>query len=152
VKARRGPDNKKLDTTKGKKPDEQATQAPPETKRGRGRPSKYDPDFCQQVVTFGRDGMGKAEIAYELGVDRSTLDEWSEKHEDFSGAISRAREASLGWWMKTGRLGVHMGKQFNSQAYSLQVRNRFPEDFENDGGDGSVTVQIVRFGKEAKAT
>ena len=103
------------------------------------------------MIGLGRDGACKYEIAYELGVDPDTLNEWAEKHTEFSGAVSRARAHALGWWSKQGRLGIHMGKMFNSQAYSLQVRNRFPEVYESEEGDGNITVQIVRFGKEAKA-
>lgn len=94
-----------------------------------GRPTKYDPAMCDQVIELGREGFGKAEIAYELGVCRDTLDEWCRQHPSFSDAITRAREFSLGWWNKQGRAGVWGGKDFNAQAYSLQVRNRFPQDW-----------------------
>ena len=42
--------------------------------------------------------------------------------------MSRARELSLAWWEKEGRKGIS-SRDFNSNAYRLQVCNRFPDDW-----------------------
>ena len=94
-----------------------------------GRPTKYDPAFCERVVELGKEGYSKASIAAELGVVRKTLDEWAAEHEEFSDAITRAREFSLAWWETQGRSGIWAGSQFNANAYRLQVMNRFPDDW-----------------------
>ncbi len=132
-----------------------APETPKPEKRPVGRPLKYRREFCDEVVTHGAEGMGKAEIAYELGVVRSTLDDWVEKYPEFSGAMDRAREASLAWWARLGRTGILLGsKGFNAQAYQFQARNRFPDDWKADPtidlGNSSLTVQIVRYGDKPK--
>jgi len=107
-----------------------------------GRPSGYDPSICKGVVELGREGMGKAEIAYELDISRPTLDDWMAKHEEFHYAVTRALGLSAGWWAKQGRLGIH-SREFNSNAYSLQVRNRFPGEWRDkqvQQHTGNITV------------
>ena len=70
-------------------------------------------------------------------------------HPEFLDAVMRAREESLAWWEKMGRTGITMGKQFNANAYALQVFNRFPDDWRRnpdlDMGDSTLTVQIVQY-------
>lgn len=95
-----------------------------------GRPPGYKPEFCQIVVDCGAVGMGKAEIAAKLGVVRQTVDNWSQKYPPFLDALQHARELSLAWWNTQGREGIYDNK-FNSNLYSLQVRNRFPQDWQD---------------------
>ena len=115
-----------------------------------GRPTLYKPEYCEAAEAYGLQGMGKAEIAAQFGVVRRTLDEWSESHPEFLNAITRAREFSLAWWEAQGRKGVWGGKEFNANAYSLQVRNRFPDDWRDrkeselsGAGGGPVVFKTV---------
>ncbi len=94
-----------------------------------GRPTDYLPEFCETVLALGREGACKAEIAAEIGVTRQTLDNWASVHPEFLDAVTHARELSAGWWEKQGRAGVWGSPTFNANAYSLQVRNRFPDDW-----------------------
>lgn len=89
-----------------------------------GRPSKYDPKFCEVVITLMREGASIVEIAYELEVCRDTIYEWIEKHEDFSDAIKKGRDFSEGWWCKQGRRNIH-NKEFNSTLWYMNMKNRF---------------------------
>jgi predicted transcriptional regulator len=103
-----------------------------------GRPSEYDPSYCDKVIELGSAGAGKAEIAAEIGVTRNTIDNWAAAHPEFLIAITHAKELSAGWWEKQGRLGIH-AKDFNANAYSLQVRNRFPDDW-RDRSESKTTL------------
>ena len=67
-----------------------------------GRPSKYDPRYCQEMIDFFAVPLAKkignktepcelpqmTTFAQKIGVDRSTLDEWKNKHPEFSYAYS----------------------------------------------------------------
>lgn len=130
-----------------------------------GRPTVYDPSFCERVIECGKEGMGRAEIAAELDVSRNSLANWEKEYPDFLRAMTWAKDLSLAWWMKQGKLGIwdqdetvideeagtktHIRKRLNANAYSLQVRNRFPEDMrdrqEHTGADGGPikSVSIV---------
>ena len=119
-----------------------------------GRPTKYDPAFCDAVIAMGKQGYSKAMMADELDVVRQTLDNWAGEHPAFLDALTRAREAALAWWEKQGLAGV-WSRDFNAAAYKLQVTNRFPDDWRDkqdhevtgrDGGPMEVTItrRIVR--------
>lgn len=99
-----------------------------ESARSVGRPTDYDPSFCDRVVDLGREGYSKAMIAAELGVVRQTLDNWASRHPEFVDAITRAREFSLAWWERQGHKGI-WSRDFNANAYRLQMLNRFPDDW-----------------------
>lgn len=107
------------------------------------RPSKYDPAFCDAVREFGKEGMGKAEIAAELEINRETLNEWCKLHPQFSDAIKSALDLSQGWWERKGREGA-VGKVdgFNATGYIFQMKNRFRDEWndtvkqEHTGKDG----------------
>lgn len=113
-----------------------------------GRPTKYDPAMCERIVECGAQGAGMAEMAAAIGVCRDTVNEWVKQHPEFSAAITRARELSAGWWEAQGRKGI-WSREFNAQAYSLQVRNRFPgewrdkQDHELAGRDGGALEVVV---------
>lgn len=94
------------------------------------RPSKYDPAFCEAVLEFGKEGMGRAEIAAELEINRETLNEWCKAHPEFSDAIKSALDLSQAWWERKGREGA-VGKVdgFNATGYIFQMKNRFREDW-----------------------
>jgi len=95
-----------------------------------GRPTDYRPEMCHIVVDLGRQGYSKAMIAAhaEIDVARVTLDRWCDEHVDFCHAMLRARELALAWWESQGNMGI-WSREFNANAYRLQVTNRFPDDW-----------------------
>lgn len=115
-----------------------------------GRPSEYDPAYCDLVLELGKDGKSRAQIAAALDCSRQTLANWEEKHPDFMDAMTRARDLSLAWWEGAGQKGIWLGGSgFNANAFSLQIRNRFPDDYRDrkdvgiNGGANGVPVAIT---------
>src|SRR5262245_3868436 len=51
--------------------------------RYRGRPTKYDPIYCEMVICWGRLGKSKTWMAAELMVLKETLDNWAKDHPEF---------------------------------------------------------------------
>jgi hypothetical protein len=96
--------------------------------RGPGRPSEYDPAFCEVVIAAGREGKSRAEIAAELDCTRETLNEWAKAHPEFSDALNRAKEFELAWWEGKARVGVDKGGQVNAALWSRSVSGRFPAE------------------------
>lgn len=97
-----------------------------------GRPSKYDPAFCEQVIDLGREGASKAEMSYALGVARSTFDLWEHEHPAFSEAVKEAVSLAQGWWEQKGRKAVFGGiPNFNATAFIFTMKNRFPSDWKD---------------------
>ena len=79
-----------------------------------GRPSKYNPSYCDQVVTTMAKGYSLTAFAGKLGVARSTINEWMAQHPEFSEAVSRAKASRLYSWeteaLRTARNGGRGGK------------------------------------------
>lgn len=55
-----------------------------------GRPTKYDPSFCDTIIELGREGKTKAHMAIDLNVSEDTIYEWLKVHPEFSEAMKRA--------------------------------------------------------------
>lgn len=68
-----------------------------------GRPTKYDPAYCDQVVTHMAGGASLTSFAAEIDVARDTLTEWVSVHPEFSVAVKRGKAKCAAWWEKRGR-------------------------------------------------
>lgn len=95
-----------------------------------GCPSSYDPAFCDRIIELGEQGASVAEMAYELGVVKQTLFNWSERHGEFLDAFTRAKLASQVWWERKGRSGIEKSSsEFQGNLWSRNMAARFPEDW-----------------------
>lgn len=69
-----------------------------------GRPSKYDPAYCDAVIEHMTEGASLTSFAASIRVARSTINEWMSVHPDFSEAVHVAKALCAAWWEKTGRM------------------------------------------------
>lgn len=111
-----------------------------------GRPSKYDQAMCERVIECGQEGMGRCEMAADLGIHYETFEAYQAKHPEFSEAVKAALRLSQAWWEGNGRKATFGGFDgFNATSYIFQMKNRFKEDWrdrkETDltSSDGSMT-------------
>ena len=95
-----------------------------------GRPTSYDPMCHDDVLEWAAEGMSKTEIAVKLGVARSTMYEWMEKHEEFRDIIKRAEQIAEAWYVRTFR-EMSMGKIKGAQPVALifNAKNQLPDVF-----------------------
>ena len=103
-----------------------------EKKRPVGRPTKYDPAFCEQVVELGRIGKSIEQIAANLGVSTRVLFDWRDKHEDFLHALEYAKELELDWWETVGQTHMIENKEsdkLNASIWSRSMAARFPKKY-----------------------
>lgn len=113
-----------------------------------GRPTKYDPAFCDRVVELGMQGASKTEIAFELGVVKNTLENWAAEHPDFLRAMTRAKEAEQVWWEREGRQNLKT-QGYQSSMWSRSMAARFPDEWrestknEVTGANGAPLVPAV---------
>ena len=97
-----------------------------------GRPTNYDPTYCDKVIELGREGASKAEMAHALGCSRPTMDAWAAAHPEFLYALKEALENAQGWWESQGRkatFGAAPG--FNATSFIFNMKNRFPKDWKD---------------------
>lgn len=113
-----------------------------------GRPSKYDPAFCEAVVAHMSDGASLTSFAAEIDVARSTINEWIGQHPEFSEAATRAKAKCLAWWEKVNRDNAQTGKG-NSTSCVFGLTNmsadgewRNKQEHEHAGKDGAPLPAI----------
>jgi hypothetical protein len=113
-----------------------------------GRPSDYDPSFCEQAIEYGKLGKSKAYMAAQFDVSRQTLENWCEAHPEFLDAITRAMTLAQAWWEDAGQTGMSADK-FNGSVWSRSMAARFPADWreisrqEQTGADGGPLTVVI---------
>lgn len=64
----------------------------------KGRPSKYDPAYCPQLVEHMTNGGSLTSFAHNIGINKDTVYEWAKVHADFSDALKRGQGALEKWF------------------------------------------------------
>lgn len=113
-----------------------------------GRPTKYDPKFCETVIEYMAKGYSKQAVAGVIEISVDTLYEWAKKHKDFSDAISIGEAKARLWFDNV--LANHLthnknGQQINGQVYALNMKNRFGFSDKKEidlGGDKDKALEI----------
>lgn len=110
-----------------------------------GRPSKYDPAYCDQVIDHCRDGASLTSFAAEIMVARSTINEWMEHHPEFSEAVKVAKAVCAAWWEKTARANAADGGG-NATLCIFGLKNMAADDWRDKietEHSGAVTVEKI---------
>jgi len=118
-------------------------------KRPVGRPTSYDPAFCDRVIELGRIGKSIEQIAANLGFSTRVLFDWRDKNPEFLHALEYAKELELDWWENIAQnmmIESKEGDKLNSSIWSRSMAARFPKKYrestktEITGADGAPFV------------
>lgn len=96
----------------------------------RGRPSEYDPAYCEDVIEHMAQGASLTSFAASVGVDRKTIYNWQKAHPDFLLACARAQAACAAWWEQANRLLAITGMG-NQGAIAFGLKNMAHEDWKD---------------------
>lgn len=113
-----------------------------------GRPSKYDPEYCDLARSFMGRGFSLTAFAGELGVNRDTVVEWQHAHPEFSVAVKDG-QAGRTKCLEEGLLAEgQLGPQVTARIFAL--KNAAPDEWrdkhEISGPDGGpIQVSVVKF-------
>jgi len=122
-------------------------------KRPVGRPSLYDPSFCDEVVELGRKGKSVEQIASILNVSLRTMYSWRDAHEDFLHALDDAKTYEQAWWEEQAAAYMVENKEsdrLNSSLWSRSMAARFPKKYrestktEITGADGTPLISGIQ--------
>jgi transposase-like protein len=117
-----------MPTKAKKKVQKKVTKTNDKEKLPVGRPSKYDPKFCEVVIEYMSQGYSKEACAGAIGITKDTLYNWAKKHKDFSDALALGVMRSQLFWERMAvenTLHTKNGTQINAQVYNLNMKNRF---------------------------
>lgn len=94
-----------------------------------GRPSKYDPAYCDAIVEHMAEGASATSFAAEINVDRSTITQWAEVHPEFSLALKCGKAKCAAWWEKAARNLVLTGEG-NATMTVFGLKNMSKDDWQ----------------------
>lgn len=87
-----------------------------------GRPSDYDPSYCELIINLAHEGNSRYEICAELGIAMSTFNLWRTKHPEFSAAVELSDTFYKAWLIsQPKRLGF--SKDFCDKAWLTLMRH-----------------------------
>jgi transposase len=118
-----------------------------------GRPSKYDPAFCEKVIELGKLGKSVEQIACELNVGTKTLYNWRDENSEFLHALDMAKEFEQNWWetiAQTHMIEEREAPKLNATIWSRSMAARFPKKYresvkqEITGADGSPLLAGIQ--------
>jgi len=121
-------------------------------KRPVGRPSLYDPAYCEKVVELGRIGKSVEQIAAILNVSLRTMYSWRDAHEDFLHALDDAKTYEQAWWEEQAAAYMVENKEsdrLNASLWSRSMAARFPKKYrestktEITGADGAPLLSGI---------
>lgn len=119
-----------------------------EEKRPEGRPSKYDPSFCQKVIELGKIGASKIEMACELGICKATFSNYEAEYPEFLASVKLAVMHSQAFWEQKGRLATFGGvPNFNAVAWIFNMKNRFSQSWKDNNkseGEDENIAEVLK--------
>lgn len=91
-----------------------------------GRPSKYQATYCNEVIETMATGLSLTAFAGEIGVARSTINEWIDNHPQFSEAV-RVAKAKRTLALERGMLAAESGPAVTARMFAL--KNADPDEW-----------------------
>jgi transposase len=122
-------------------------------KRPVGRPTLYDPAYCDKVVQLGRIGKSVEQIAAILDVSLRTMYSWRDAHEEFLHALDDAKTYEQAWWEEQASAYMVENKEsdrLNATLWSRSMAARFPKKYrestkqEITGADGAPLLTGIQ--------
>lgn len=119
----------------------------------RGRPTKYKPVYCEEIINMMAQGFSLTAAAAELGISRETAYAWEREIPEFSDAIKVARGKRT---LKLERdlLGASDGPTVTSRIFALKNACadewREKQTVEQTGADGGPIVNVQRIERVIK--
>ena len=90
-----------------------------------GRPTKYDPKFCEDIIQHFSEGGNIESFAGYINVSKQSIYHWLDAHPEFLDARRIAQGKSAQFYNKIG-IGLMTGKlKGNATAWVMTQKNCF---------------------------
>lgn len=90
------------------------------------RPTKFSEAYCNEVIETMATGLSLTAFAGDIGVARSTINEWIDAHPSFSEAV-RVGKAKRTLALERGMLGAENGPAVTARMFAL--KNADPDEW-----------------------
>lgn len=89
-----------------------------------GRPSEYNPEYCDKLITHMSEGLSFESFAGTIGVSKQALYDWTKVHDEFLYAKEIGFEKSRLFW-ETAGINLAVKGIGNATAFVFNMKNRF---------------------------
>ena len=103
--------------------------ATPPTGNPEGRPTKYQPRYCQELIDDMAQGYSLGAFAGKIGVARATLANWASEHPEFLAAVETGKAKRLRQWETALIDNAMTGGASNPGSIQFGVKNAGREDW-----------------------
>lgn len=91
-----------------------------------GRPSAYDPAYCERLIDHMSQGLSFETFGAKIGVSKQTLYTWVKQHPEFLDAKEAATQLCQLFWEEMGISGAIAGSAgINASVWIFNMKNRF---------------------------
>lgn len=114
-----------------------------------GRPTLYDPAYCEVVVETMREGKSLMSVAAQIGVGRSTLTLWMKEHPEFLLAVEEGKALCARKWEEIA-LNNAMTGMGNATLTVFGLKNmardewKDKQEVEHTGEGGGPVAFVIR--------
>lgn len=113
-----------------------------------GRPSKYDPTYCDLIIEMLSEGASLTEFRAAVGgVTRQTFSNWKRDYPEFLDASTQAEAYGQAYWEKRLRTELMFDNKVNSPLVKLYFANRFnwhdKQQTDVTSSDGSMKPTVI---------
>ncbi len=99
----------------------------------RGRPPKYQVEYCDKIIEMYSAGGDHFEFCAEVGISDMTFYNWRDNYEEFKEAWQRADTLARNFYNKEYRKqGLSQEKYPNASQLFTYMRQRWPKEFSKD--------------------
>jgi transposase len=84
--------------------------------------------MCDVIIAMGKEGASQKMMWSQLGISKSTADNWKKKYPDFAEALEIALVHAQSYW-ETQLLANVENKNFNSRLVEIALRGQFQQDY-----------------------
>lgn len=109
-----------------------------------GRPSKYSPHYCDELISCMSQGFSLTAFAGEIGVSRATINNWMAEHPEFLEATKKGQAKRVRCLEETLIRG-ETGPRVTGHIFAL--KNADPEEWRDKVQtelSGAVEVREIR--------
>lgn len=87
-----------------------------------GRPSKYKPEYCEQLKELFKEGYDFRSACGKLGINQTTGDRWCKRYPEFCLAKKEGKDMSYAFFIEKGLANLS-DKGFNTTLWYMMMKN-----------------------------
>lgn len=93
-----------------------------------GRPTTYDPKYCQAVIEHMSEGASLTSFAASIMCSRATINVWMDAHPEFLESVKVGKALCATWWEKVSRANAVEGGG-NATLCIFGLKNMAPDEW-----------------------